>query len=82
MPSTKRVSKCAAIPWVCLLALVVIVRVTNLVLVGIKPEAVMLTFMMTLPFSLGATVLIISSASPGFGSANAFNATPQANRVL
>ena len=59
MSSTKRVSKYAAIVWVFLLAFVVIVRATNLVLAGIEPEAVMLTFMMTLPFTLGATVLVI-----------------------
>ena len=59
MSLTKLVSKYAAIVWVCLLAFVVIVRATNLVLAGIKPEAVMLTFMMTLPLTLGATVLVI-----------------------
>ena len=59
---TKRVSKYAAVVWVCLLAFVVIVRATNLVLAGIKPEAIMLTFMMTLPLTLGATVLVIGIA--------------------
>ena len=59
MSLTKRASIYAAIVWVCLLAFVVIVRATNLDLAGVKPEAVMLTFMMTLPFTLGATVLVL-----------------------
>ena len=59
MPATKRVSKFIALVWVCLLAFVIIVRGLSLELVGIKPEAIMLTFMMTLPLTLGATVLVI-----------------------
>ena len=59
MSLTKRVSKCAGIAWLCLLVFVVIVRGFSLELVGIKPEAIMLTFMMTLPFTLGATLLVI-----------------------
>ena len=56
---TKRVSKCVAIIWVCLLAFVVIVRGFSLTLGSVKPEAVALTFMMTLPFTLGATIVLI-----------------------
>ena len=59
MSLTKRTSIYAAIVWVCLLVFVVIMRATNLDLAGVKPEAVMLTFMMTLPFTLGSTVLVI-----------------------
>ena len=59
MSLTKRVLKYAAIVWVCLLAFVAIVRAANLELAGILPEGVMLTFMMTLPFTLGATALVI-----------------------
>ena len=58
---TKRVSKYAAIIWLCLLAFVVIVRAANLALGTIQPEAVMLTFMMTLPITLGVTVLVIGA---------------------
>ena len=57
---TKRVSKYAAIA--CLLAIVVIVRAVNLPLGSVQPEAVMLTFMMTLPFTLGLTGLVIGAA--------------------
>ena len=56
---TKRVSKYMAIIWVCLLAFVVIVRGFSLTLGSVKPEAVALTFLMTLPFTLGATVTLI-----------------------
>ena len=52
---TKRVSKYAAIAWLCLLAIVVIVRAVNLPLGSVQPEAVMLIFMMTLPLTLGLT---------------------------
>ena len=55
----KRVLKYAAIFWVCLAAFVVIVRGANLALGTVQPEAVALTFMMTLPFTLGATALVI-----------------------
>ena len=58
---TKRVSKYAAIAWLCLLAFVVIVRAANLPLGNVKPEAVALTFMMTLPFTLGLTGLVIGA---------------------
>ena len=59
MSLTKRASIYAAIVWACLLVVVVIVRGANLDVAGVKPEAVMLTFMMTLPLTLGATVLVI-----------------------
>ncbi len=59
---TKRVSKYAAIVWVCLLAFVVVVRAANLSLAGVQPEGVMLTFVMTLPFTIGATALVIGIA--------------------
>ena len=57
--NTKRVSKYAGMAWLCLVAFVVIVRVANVTLGSVQPEAVMLTFMMTLPFTLGITVLVI-----------------------
>ena len=57
--NTKRVSKYAGMAWLCLVAFVVIVRVANVALGSVQPEAVMLTFMMTLPFTLGITVLVI-----------------------
>ena len=59
---TKRVSKYAAIAWLCLLAIIVIVRAVNLPLGSVQPEAVMLTFMLTLPFTLGLTCLVIGAA--------------------
>ena len=58
---TKRVAKAAAVVWLCLLAIVVIVRAVNLPLGSVQPEAVMLTFMMTLPFTLGSTGLAIGA---------------------
>ena len=58
---TKRASKYAAIAWLCLLAIVVIVRAVKLPLGSVQPEAVMLTFMMTLPFTLGLTGLVIGA---------------------
>jgi len=56
---TKRVSICAAIGWACLLVFVIVVRAYSIELGSIQPEAVALTFMMTLPFTLGATILVI-----------------------
>ena len=70
---TKRVSKYAAIAWLCLLAFVVIVRAANLPLGNVKPEAVALTFIMTLPFTLGLRP-VWSSAPPGPWSAGAVSA--------
>ena len=58
-PKTKRVSKYAVIVWLCLLAFVIIVRAANVALGNVQPEAVMLTFMMTLPITLGITGLVI-----------------------
>ena len=56
---TKRVSIYAVVAWLCLLAFVVIVRATNVALGSVQPEAVMLTFMMTLPFQIGLAVVVI-----------------------
>ena len=61
--NTKRVSKYAGIAWLFLLAFVIIVRVTNLALGSVQPEAVMLTFMMTLPFTLGITGAFIGGTA-------------------
>ena len=61
--NTKRVSRYAGIAWLLLLALVIIVRATNLALGSVQPEAVMLTFMMTLPFTLGITAAVIGGAA-------------------
>ena len=61
--NTKRVAKYAGIAWLLLLALVIIVRATNLALGSVQPEAVMLTFMMTLPFTLGITAAVIGGAA-------------------
>ena len=58
---TRRVSKYAAAIWLCLLAFVIIIRAANLALGTIQPEAVMLTFMMTLPITLGVTGLVIGA---------------------
>ena len=57
---TKRVSLWAGAVWLCLVAFVAIVRVVNLPLGTVQPEAIALTFMMTLPFTLGATALAIA----------------------
>ncbi len=61
MTLTKRVSKYAAIFWGCLLALVFTLRAANLPVAGIRPEGLMLTLMMTLPFTLAATALVIGA---------------------
>ena len=74
--NTKRVSRYAGIAWLLLLlALVIIVRATNLALSSVQPEAVMLTYMMTLPLTLGITAVVIGGAAPrdyfsGRGRAN------------
>ena len=60
MNLTKRVSKYLAITWACLLVFVVLVRGFSLTLGSVKPEAAALVFMMTLPFTLGLTVLVIA----------------------
>ena len=61
--NTKRVARYAGIAWLFLLALMIIVRATNLALGSVQPEAVVLTFMMTLPFTLGITGAVIGSAA-------------------
>jgi hypothetical protein len=60
---TKRVSTYAGIAWLCLLAFVIIVRATNVALGSVQPEAVALTFMMTLPFTLGITGAVIGGTA-------------------
>ena len=61
--NTRRVIKYAGIAWLCLLAFVIIVRATGLPLGRVQPEAVMLTFMMTLPFTVGVTFLAVSGTA-------------------
>lgn len=61
--NTKRVSKYAGIAWLLLLAFVIIVRVADLALGSVQPEAVVLTFMMTLPFTLGITGAVIGGTA-------------------
>ncbi len=56
---TGRVAIYAAAAWLCLLASAVVVRVTGVEIGGVQPEAVMLTFMMTLPFQLGLIALAV-----------------------
>ena len=56
---TGRVAIYAAAAWLCLLASAVVVRVTGVKIGGVQPEAVMLTFMMTLPFQLGLMALAV-----------------------
>ena len=58
---TIRAAKVAAVVWLSLLAFVVVVRAVNLPLGSVQPEAVMLTFMMTLPFTMGLTGLVIGA---------------------
>ena len=48
-----------------LLAFVILVRAANLALGSVQPEAVMLTFMMTLPLTLGLTGAVIAAAAAG-----------------
>ena len=61
--NTKRVSRYAGIAWLLLLALVILVRAANLALGSVQPEAVALTFMMTLPLTLGITGVVIGAAA-------------------
>ena len=61
--NTKRVSRYAGIAWLLLLALVILVRAANLALGSVQPEAVVLTFMMTLPLTLGVTAAVIGAAA-------------------
>ena len=61
--NTKTVSRYAGIAWLLLLGLVIIVRAANLPLGSVQPEAVALTFMMTLPLTLGITAVVIASAA-------------------
>ena len=56
---TKRALKCAVVIWLCLVAFVITVRAAGLELAGVRPEAVMLTFLMTLPFTMGLTLVVI-----------------------
>ena len=68
---TKRVSRYAGIAWLFLLALVILVRAANLSLGSVQPEAVMLTFMMTLPFTLGITAAVVGAAARAYFSGRA-----------
>ena len=61
--NTRRVSKYAGFAWLFLVAFVVIVRVVNQPLGSVQPEAVALTFMMTLPFTLGLTGAVIGGVA-------------------
>ena len=61
--NTKRVSRCAGFAWLFLLAWVILVRAANLPLGSVRPEAVLLTFMMTLPLTLGITGVVIGAAA-------------------
>ena len=46
-----------------MLALVILVRAANQTLGSVQPEAVALTFMMTLPLTLGVTGVVIGAAA-------------------
>jgi len=61
--NTKRVSRYALFAWLLLAAFVFIVRVVNQPLGSVQPEAVALTFMMTLPFTLGLTGAVIGGTA-------------------
>ena len=61
--NTKRVARYAGIAWLILVAFVVFVRLVNQPLGSVQPEAVALTFMMTLPFTLGLTGAIIGGTA-------------------
>ena len=61
--NTKRVARYAGFAWLFLLAFVIIVRAANLALGSVQPEAVVLTFMMTLPLTLGITGVVIGAAA-------------------
>jgi hypothetical protein len=61
--NTKRVSRYAGFAWLLLVAFVVIVRVVNQPLGNVQPEAVALTFMMTLPFTLGLSGAVIGGTA-------------------
>ncbi len=61
--NTKRVSMYAGLAWLFLVAFVVIVRVVNQPLGSVQPEAVALTFMMTLPITLGLTGAVIAGVA-------------------
>lgn len=60
---TRRVSIYLGIAWACLSAFVIIVRAANIALGSVQPEAVALTFMMTLPFTLGLTGAVIGGTA-------------------
>ena len=61
--NTRQVSGYAGVAWLFLLALVILVRAANLALGSVRPESVVLTFMMTLPFTLGITGVVIGAAA-------------------
>ena len=59
----KRVARYAGFAWLFLLAFVIIVRAANLALGSVQPAAAVLTFMMTLPLTLGITGVVIGAAA-------------------
>ena len=61
--NTKRVSRYSLFAWLLLVAFVFIVRVVNQSLGSVQPEAVALTFMMTLPFTLSLTGAVIGGTA-------------------
>ena len=61
--NTKRVSIYLGIAWLCLVAFVIVVRGFSIALGSVQPEAVALTFMMTLPLTLGITGALIGGTA-------------------
>ena len=61
--NTRRVSLYAGIAWLLVVAFLIILRVINQPLGSVHPEGLVLTFMMTLPFTFGLTGAVIGGTA-------------------
>ena len=60
---TKRVAISVAVVWLCLLIVAIVVRIANVEIGSVQPEAVVLIFMMTLPFQLVLMAVIVGAVA-------------------
>ena len=58
-PTVRKVAIGVGLFWLVVLLLVIVQSSLNVPIAGVKPEATRLILMMTLPFTVGASVVII-----------------------
>ena len=58
-PTVRKTAIGIGLFWLAILLFVVVQSSLNVPVVGVKPEATLLTLMMTLPFTVGASAMIV-----------------------